>query len=102
MVPDILSWLGYCNSMLNPIIYAFTIREFKASVRRTLSFWKAHLPPPPPTKPPQPLALTKTAQRKYSAVAAALLEAGLVGPVVDPVWSAKAYQMLVNPQTTRL
>ncbi|KAK6725819.1 hypothetical protein RB195_004252 [Necator americanus] len=31
---DLASWLGYCNSMLNPIIYSFTVREFKRSALR--------------------------------------------------------------------
>ncbi|PAV69946.1 hypothetical protein WR25_05513 isoform A [Diploscapter pachys] len=37
---DIASWLGYCNSMLNPIIYSFTVKEFKRSaVRMILPLW---------------------------------------------------------------
>ncbi|VDM52815.1 unnamed protein product [Angiostrongylus costaricensis] len=31
---DLTSWLGYCNSTLNPIIYSFTIREYKKSAQR--------------------------------------------------------------------
>ncbi|KAE9421682.1 hypothetical protein Angca_003105, partial [Angiostrongylus cantonensis] len=34
IVIDLASWLGYCNSMLNPIIYSFTIREYKKSAQR--------------------------------------------------------------------
>ncbi|GMT27526.1 hypothetical protein PFISCL1PPCAC_18823, partial [Pristionchus fissidentatus] len=33
---DIASWLGYCNSMLNPIIYSFTVKEFKKSAQRMM------------------------------------------------------------------
>ena len=29
-------WLGYCNSMMNPIIYGFSSREFKRAFRRIL------------------------------------------------------------------
>uniref|UniRef100_A0A914HFD2 G-protein coupled receptors family 1 profile domain-containing protein n=1 Tax=Globodera rostochiensis TaxID=31243 RepID=A0A914HFD2_GLORO len=36
LVLDIASWLGYCNSMLNPIIYSFTVKEFKRSAFRAL------------------------------------------------------------------
>lgn len=38
---DIATWLGYCNSMLNPIIYSFTVKEFKRSAQRAvLPLWK--------------------------------------------------------------
>ncbi|KAI1728673.1 7 transmembrane receptor (rhodopsin family) domain-containing protein [Ditylenchus destructor] len=38
---DLASWLGYCNSMLNPIIYSFTVKEFKRSaLRAILPVWK--------------------------------------------------------------
>ncbi|MFH4981204.1 hypothetical protein AB6A40_007913 [Gnathostoma spinigerum] len=41
VVIDIASWLGYCNSMLNPIIYSFTVKEFKRSaIQLILPFWK--------------------------------------------------------------
>ncbi|KAI6221808.1 G-PROTEIN-RECEP-F1-2 domain-containing protein [Aphelenchoides fujianensis] len=33
---DICSWLGYCNSMINPVIYSFTVKEFKRSALRFL------------------------------------------------------------------
>ncbi|GMR51675.1 hypothetical protein PMAYCL1PPCAC_21870, partial [Pristionchus mayeri] len=37
---DMASWLGYCNSMLNPIIYSFTVKEFKRSaLRMMLPLW---------------------------------------------------------------
>uniref|UniRef100_A0A913HL19 G_PROTEIN_RECEP_F1_2 domain-containing protein n=1 Tax=Strongyloides stercoralis TaxID=6248 RepID=A0A913HL19_STRER len=36
------SWLGYCNSMLNPIIYSFTVKQFKKSaLQAILPFWHA-------------------------------------------------------------
>ncbi|KAK5966481.1 SERotonin/octopamine receptor family [Trichostrongylus colubriformis] len=52
---DLASWLGYCNSMLNPIIYSFTVKEFKKSALRLIApAWRfAHiclpkiLPAPP-------------------------------------------------------
>uniref|UniRef100_A0A0K0F690 G_PROTEIN_RECEP_F1_2 domain-containing protein n=1 Tax=Strongyloides venezuelensis TaxID=75913 RepID=A0A0K0F690_STRVS len=35
------SWLGYCNSMLNPIIYSFTVKQFKKSaLQAILPFWQ--------------------------------------------------------------
>uniref|UniRef100_A0A7I4XSN3 G_PROTEIN_RECEP_F1_2 domain-containing protein n=1 Tax=Haemonchus contortus TaxID=6289 RepID=A0A7I4XSN3_HAECO len=34
---DLASWLGYCNSMLNPIIYSFTVKEFKRSALRLIA-----------------------------------------------------------------
>ncbi|CAI4225745.1 unnamed protein product [Auanema sp. JU1783] len=38
---DIASWLGYCNSMLNPIIYSFTVKEFKRSaLRASVPIWQ--------------------------------------------------------------
>uniref|UniRef100_A0AAU0USH8 Ser-5 n=1 Tax=Meloidogyne graminicola TaxID=189291 RepID=A0AAU0USH8_9BILA len=41
LIIDIASWLGYCNSMFNPIIYSFTVREFKRSALCTiLPLWK--------------------------------------------------------------
>lgn len=37
---DVASWLGYCNSMINPIIYSFTVKEFKRSaLRLVLPLW---------------------------------------------------------------
>uniref|UniRef100_A0A0N4ZN71 G_PROTEIN_RECEP_F1_2 domain-containing protein n=1 Tax=Parastrongyloides trichosuri TaxID=131310 RepID=A0A0N4ZN71_PARTI len=44
-IPTVLvegaSWLGYCNSMLNPIIYSFTVKQFKMSaLRAILPFWQ--------------------------------------------------------------
>jgi len=29
-------WLGYCNSMMNPVIYAFASREFKQAFLRII------------------------------------------------------------------
>ncbi|KAI6208801.1 G-PROTEIN-RECEP-F1-2 domain-containing protein [Aphelenchoides besseyi] len=52
---DIASWLGYCNSMLNPIIYSFTVKEFKRSALRfLLPFWRLiyHCLPQCVPKPP--------------------------------------------------
>jgi hypothetical protein len=52
---DIASWLGYCNSMLNPIIYSFTVKEFKRSALRVLlPFWQLiyHCIPQCLPKPP--------------------------------------------------
>ncbi|EYC01015.1 hypothetical protein Y032_0111g248 [Ancylostoma ceylanicum] len=52
---DLASWLGYCNSMLNPIIYSFTVKEFKRSaLRLVIPTWQfAHrcLPKLIPTPP---------------------------------------------------
>uniref|UniRef100_A0A914UUA3 Uncharacterized protein n=1 Tax=Plectus sambesii TaxID=2011161 RepID=A0A914UUA3_9BILA len=51
---DVASWLGYCNSMINPIIYSFTVKEFKKSaLRMVLPLWQLLsrcvpcVPPPP-------------------------------------------------------
>ncbi|CAM1296840.1 ADRA1B (predicted) [Pycnogonum litorale] len=35
---DFAFWLGYCNSCLNPIIYAFSSRDFKKAFKRLLKF----------------------------------------------------------------
>lgn len=35
IVLDILTWVGYINSALNPIIYAFTVDEFKQSLKQS-------------------------------------------------------------------
>ncbi|XP_013419311.1 alpha-1D adrenergic receptor [Lingula anatina] len=32
----IIFWLGYCNSLMNPIIYAFSSRDFREAFRRIL------------------------------------------------------------------
>ncbi|CAI5438156.1 unnamed protein product [Caenorhabditis angaria] len=41
MAIDVASWLGYCNSMLNPIIYSFTVKEFKRSAfRLVIPIWQ--------------------------------------------------------------
>ncbi|KHN87046.1 Alpha-1A adrenergic receptor [Toxocara canis] len=41
VIIDVASWLGYCNSMLNPIIYSFTVKEFKRStIRLVLPVWR--------------------------------------------------------------
>ncbi|XP_002733926.2 octopamine receptor beta-2R-like [Saccoglossus kowalevskii] len=39
---SILFWIGYCNSALNPIIYAFCNRDFRKAFRHLLVdvFWK--------------------------------------------------------------
>ncbi|XP_056004975.1 alpha-1A adrenergic receptor-like isoform X2 [Ostrea edulis] len=33
----VIFWLGYCNSMMNPVIYSFSSREFKRAFRNILS-----------------------------------------------------------------
>ncbi|KAK3095315.1 hypothetical protein FSP39_013127 [Pinctada imbricata] len=39
-IPDLLFkvifWLGYCNSMMNPVIYGFSSREFKRAFKKIL------------------------------------------------------------------
>jgi hypothetical protein len=32
----VIFWLGYCNSMMNPVIYGFSSREFKRAFRNIL------------------------------------------------------------------
>lgn len=33
----VIFWLGYCNSMMNPVIYGFSSKEFKRAFRNILS-----------------------------------------------------------------
>ncbi|XP_070540064.1 octopamine receptor beta-2R-like [Ptychodera flava] len=42
IIGSILFWIGYCNSALNPIIYAFCNRDFRKAFRHLLIdvFWK--------------------------------------------------------------
>lgn len=40
---DVLTWLGYCNSTMNPIIYPLFMRDFKRALGRLLPC--PHWPP---------------------------------------------------------
>lgn len=40
IVVGILFWIGYFNSALNPIIYAYFNREFRAAFKKTLKVRK--------------------------------------------------------------
>uniref|UniRef100_A0A8C6QNY5 5-hydroxytryptamine receptor 6 n=1 Tax=Nannospalax galili TaxID=1026970 RepID=A0A8C6QNY5_NANGA len=46
---DVLTWLGYCNSTMNPIIYPLFMRDFKRALGRLLPC--AHSLPLPPCGP---------------------------------------------------
>lgn len=39
LVLDACTWIGYCNSAINPIIYAYTIKDFKQNVQTMLRPW---------------------------------------------------------------
>nr|XP_006642180.1 PREDICTED: 5-hydroxytryptamine receptor 6 [Lepisosteus oculatus] len=50
---DVLTWLGYCNSTMNPIIYPLFIRDFKRALGRYLPCC-----PPSWTRRPSPLSVS--------------------------------------------
>ncbi|KAL7074585.1 hypothetical protein ACQ4LE_006252, partial [Meloidogyne hapla] len=67
LIIDIASWLGYCNSMLNPIIYSFTVREFKRSALcAILPLWKGiyQICPKRICKPPDPHSAQRIVRKK--------------------------------------
>jgi len=39
----IVFWIGYFNSALNPIIYAYFNREFRGAFKKTLQFCCSHI-----------------------------------------------------------
>lgn len=39
----IVFWIGYFNSALNPIIYAYFNREFRAAFKKTLQYCCSHV-----------------------------------------------------------
>jgi len=40
-----VTWLGYCNSFINPVVYAFLNRDFRSAFRRVILCGR--VPPPP-------------------------------------------------------
>ncbi|NXY44263.1 5HT6R protein, partial [Ceuthmochares aereus] len=44
---DVLTWLGYCNSTMNPIIYPLFMRDFKRAMGKYLPCCRRSGEPPP-------------------------------------------------------
>ncbi|NXA41846.1 5HT6R protein, partial [Eudromia elegans] len=44
---DVLTWLGYCNSTVNPVIYPLFMRDFRRAVGRYLPCCRRPRPPRP-------------------------------------------------------
>ncbi|XP_023687062.1 5-hydroxytryptamine receptor 6 [Paramormyrops kingsleyae] len=51
---DALTWLGYCNSTMNPIIYPLFMRDFKRALAHLLPCCSSQ----PPRRPSPPLSLS--------------------------------------------
>jgi hypothetical protein len=62
-----VTWLGYCNSFINPVVYAFLNRDFRSAFRRVILCGRL----PPPTHDADGMIPTYAARRRTSGMSSA-------------------------------
>lgn len=68
--PDVeiaVTWLGYCNSFINPVVYAFLNRDFRSAFRRVILCGRL----PPPMHDADGMIPTNAARRRTSGTTSA-------------------------------